>query len=290
MIRCEEILGRISAVVAIPSCTPKAIALLNDPDVSLDELARVIEHDPGLTANLLKIVNASFLSAGKPMLTVRDAIGNLGTVQVLQFVISTGVAPSYVRTIEGYDLAPSMHLQHSVAVALAAQELGRVLDLGAPDHVFTAGLLAGIGKNLLGAYVQINARPILDLAIKDGLTFYQAEEEVLGINHAEVGGLLLDSWGLPQEIVNVVRYHLNPDRFQGEDLVLDLVHIGNVLAKMIGVGLGVDGLNYTTSQAVVERLGLTPDILDKVSANVVGELREVWDLFIECSDETCPIE
>ncbi len=58
---------------------------------------------------------------------------------------------------------------------------------------------------------------------------------------------------------------------------------------MIGVGLGVDGLNYTPSQQVVMRLGLTPDILDAVSANVVEELGTIWDLFMECTETCCPI-
>jgi len=287
MSRREEILSQVSEVVAIPCCTPKAVALLGDPNANIKELARVIEHDPGLTANLLKVVNASFFSGNRPMRTAHEAITRLGTTQVLQFVISTGVAPSYVHTIEGYDLAPNMHLQHSVTVAIAAQELGEVLELNAPDYTFTAGLLSGIGKILMGAYVQINVHPILEFANQEGMTFDEAEDKVLGINHAEVGGILLESWGLPAEITDVVRHHLRPDTFNGESLVLDLVHIGNVLAKMIGVGLGVDGLNYTISNHVAQRLELTPNTLDTVSANVVDRLGEVYDLFLECAENSC---
>jgi HD-like signal output (HDOD) protein len=289
MTRREEILSTVSRVVAIPCCATKAAAMLSDPDADMAELALIIEHDPGLTANLLKIVNASFFGNGKPMLTAREAIRRLGTLQVLQFIISTGVAPSFVRRIEGYDLAPSMHLQHSVTVAMAARELGRVLGLDAPDYTFTAGLLSGIGKILLGAYVKIDVKPILALAMEQGLSFDRAEEAVLGINHAELGGILLQSWGLPLEITEVVCHHLRPDESPEPDVVLDLVHIGNALAKMIGVGLGVDGLNYIPSAAVIERLGLTTQIVDRVSANVVDELRTVWSLFMECAEDACPV-
>lgn len=289
MNRREEILSQVSEVVAIPCCTPKAVALLGDPDADIKDLARVIEHDPGLTANLLKVVNASFFSGNRPMRTAHEAITRLGSTQVLQFVISTGVAPSYVQTIEGYDLAPNMHLQHSVTVALAAQELGEELNLNAPDYTFTAGLLSGIGKILMGAYVRVNVHPILEFAIQEGMTFDEAEDKVLGINHAEIGGILLETWRLPTEITDVVRHHLRPDTFEGENMALDLVHIGNVLAKMIGVGLGVDGLNYTISNKVVERLELTPDILDVVSANVVDKIGNVYDLFLECADNSCMV-
>lgn len=289
MTRRQEILDTVSRVVAIPCCANKAAALLGDPEAELAELARIIEHDPGLTANLLKIVNASFFGGGKPMRTAGEAIRLLGTLQVLQFILSTGVAPSFVRRIGGYDLAPSMHLQHSVTVAMAARELGRVLGLDAPDHTFTAGLLAGVGKLLLGAYVQVDVKAILDLAMEQGLSFDRAEDAVLGINHAEVGGILLQSWGLPSEITEVVCHHLRPDEAPQTDTVLDLVHIGNALAKMIGVGLGVDGLNYIPSATVIQRLGLTAGIVDRVCANVVDELRSVRHLFMECAEDVCPV-
>lgn len=287
MTRREEILSKVGGVVAVPSCSHRAAALLQDPDADLRELARVIEHDPSLTANLLKVVNASFFSPGNPILTVRQAIKKIGTAQYLQFIISTGVAPTFVKKIEGYDLAPTMHMQHSVTVGVVAQELGKTLKVCHPEYTFTAGLLSGIGKTLLGGYVDVNVQAILDLALKDGLSFDQAEDEVLGINHAELGAVVLENWGLPEEIVRVVRHHLRPDEYNGVDPVLDLVHMANVVAKMIGVGLGVDGLNYVPSQVVAERLGLKSEHLDRTMANTVLRLEEVHDLFIECVEPPC---
>lgn len=287
MTRREEVLQKISELVVVPSCSHRAAAMLGDPEVNFDALARVVEYDPGLTANFLKVVNASFFSEGKPTLTVKEAIDKLGSTQYLQFVISTGVAPTFVQKVEGYDLAPNMHMQHSVTVAMVARELGHVLELEAPDYTFTAGLLCGIGKTLLGGYVNVNVQSILDLALKEGLSFDQAEDEVLGINHAEVGGIVLESWKFPEELVRAVRHHLRPEEYDGVDVALDLVHMGNVVAKMIGVGLGVDGLNYVPSQVVAERLGLRPEHLDFTMANVVEELRLVHDLFIDCTEHPC---
>lgn len=288
MMKRDDILAALQNVVAVPTCAHKAEALLDDPDADLSELARIIEHDPGLTVNLLKIVNASFYGAKDPLRTIQTAIEHLGDLQMLQFVVSTGVAPCFVDTFDGYDLSPSMLLQHSVAVAMAARNIGETLELDAPDYVFTAGLLSGVGKTVLGAYTDVNGRRIMDYALTEGISFDEAEDHILGINHAEIGAMLLESWGLPEDLVRVVRYHIDPDKFSGEDLVLDLVHLGHVLAKMIGLGLGVDGLNYTVCPSVIDRLGITPDVVDLVSANVVMELGTVWDLFIACEeDEVC---
>lgn len=287
MSRREEILEAVSKVVTIPSCVSKASSLMDHPGASLEELGRVIEHDPGLTINLLKVVNASDLGQERPVLTARDALDRLGNLEMLRFVVSTGVAPSYVRKIDGYDQAPTMHLQHSVTVALCARELGRALQIDPPDHVFTAGLLAGVGKLFLGAYVEVETRKITHIVYDEGLAFDRAEEQVLGITHAELGGILLKQWGLPSVLSDVVTHHLRPDEFPGEDPVLDLVHVGNVMAKMIGVGLGADGLNYVVSNKVVERLGIDSAILDRTLANVVVELDSLWDLFLYCAEDSC---
>jgi HD-like signal output (HDOD) protein len=289
MNRRDEILLGCEKVVAMPTCVRKAGALLSGSEADMARLSRIIEHDPGLTANLLKVVNASDLASGKPVLTAREALDVLDSPEVLRFFISTGVAPYYVHVIAGYDQAPSQFLQHSTTVAIASRELASALDVDAPGYVYTAGLLSGIGKLLLGAYVQVDLREILHLVFDDKMPFDRAEDRMLGINHAELGGIVLERWGLPEALTRVVCHHLRPDEFNGRDVVLDLVHVGNVLAKMIGVGLGADGLNYEVSSSVVERLGVTSEVLDMVSAEVVIELQSLWDLFLECSDDFCNV-
>jgi HD-like signal output (HDOD) protein len=287
MSRREEILDIVSKVVALPACVGKASSLLENNVEDFAILARIIEHDPGLTANLLKMVNASAIARRHPIQTTRDALCWLEAPDILQFVISTGLAPTYVRTIDGYDQSPGMYLQQSVAVAIAACKLGKALGVSFPAYTYTAALLAGVGKLVLGTYVKVDMHKLMSKVLAENLPFDKAEDAVLGINHAEVGEFLLKRWGLPTEITDVVRYHLRPDDYAGESLVLDLVHVGNLLAKLIGVGLGADGLNYDLSTNSIERLGVTPEIADRVSAEVVTELGGFWDLFVECVDRVC---
>lgn len=287
MSRREEILSIVSDVVAVPTCVRKAESLLQNKVDDFEKLARVIEHDPGLTANLLKMVNASAIGQNRPIMTARDALKWLEAPDVLQFVISTGVAPSYVHAIDGYDQMPNMHLQHSVATALAGCEVARMLDMDVPDYLFTAGLLSGIGKLVLGVYAQVDMHDLTMKAVDEQLAFDKVEESLLGINHAELGALLLEKWGLPTQITDVVRYHLRPDDSPTRDPVLDLVHVGNMMARIIGIGLGVDGLNYELSRTAVERLGLKPEMVDMAAANVVMELGNLWDLFLECAEDYC---
>lgn len=289
MSRREEILDTVSNVVALPSCVGKAPALLEDNVDDFTLLARIIEHDPGLTANLLKMVNASAIARRHPILTTRDALSWLEAPDILRFIISTGVAPGYAKSIDGYDQSPGQYLQQSVAVAIASCKLGKVLGLSFPAYTYTAGLLAGVGKLVLGTYVEVDKRDLMNRVLEENLPFDRAEDAAMGINHAEIGEALLKRWGLPPELTDVIRYHLRPNDYEGESVVLDLVHVGNLLARMTGVGLGADGLNYDLSPEVQERLGVTAEVADKVTAEVIMELSGLWDLFLECVERVCVI-
>jgi tRNA(Ile)-lysidine synthase TilS/MesJ len=118
-----------------------------------------------------------------------------------------------------------------------------------------------IGKSVIGAFLEVDP-PRPGYGHQRQISFEQAEELVLGINHAELGAILLERWSIPEPIVNIVRYRLRPDDCPERDLALDLVHVGDVIAKMTGIGMGIDGMHYAPSQAVFERLGITPQHME----------------------------
>ncbi len=280
MSKREEILAKVLEVEALPTAVQKAMQLLKDPQVDVGLLSKAIELDPGLTANLLRVANSSYFGGMRSYTSARDAIVRLGSQKVSQLVMASGVIPHMVVEVQGYGLEPGKLLEHAVTTALAAEELAKVLNRRPPDHAFTAGLLSDVGKVVLGTFVGVDSEPILELARDQGMTFEQAEQEVLGIDHAEVGAALLEHWGLPEPIVNVVRYRLRPEDAPEKDFALDLVHLADALAKTTGIGLGIDGLNYQPSEAAIKRLGLTPEILDRATVRIMQNVDELKKVFL----------
>ena len=283
MSRREEIIKKACAIPQMPMPVQKVLAYLGKPDADLRSLAKLIEYDPGLTVNVLRMANSSLFCGGCKVSTVKDALMRLGLHRVYQLVIASGVAPFTRFEIKGYGLRPGELLEHSVAVAMAAELLARECGLVAPPHTFTAGLLVNIGKTVLGSFLEVDAAPILELAHARQIPFEQAEEIVLGINHAELGALLLERWAIPDPIVGVVRYRLRPDDSPEPDLALDLVHVGDVIAKMTGIGLGIDGLQYAPSQAVFERLGVTPLHMENVMVAILEQIGDLRDILMDCA-------
>jgi putative nucleotidyltransferase with HDIG domain len=203
----------------------------------------------------------------------------LGTRKTIQLVMADVVGPIFRDEIDGYHLSPGDLWEHSVAVSVATEELARELKLEYEAYIPTAALLIDIGKTVLGTFIAIDSAPILDCAYDQGMSFDDAERFVLGIDHAEVGAVLLKNWGIPENIVNIVRFHHQPEKSETHCQALDLVHTADLLASEGGFGIGDDGLNYLPDASSVSRLKVDVNTLERVLCKVHGELASLRDLF-----------
>lgn len=280
MTKREEILAKVRTIPALPVAVTHALRLFGDLEASVDDLKRSIELDPGITSNVLRLANSAYFGGRGEIATVRDAIVRLGMKRVIQMVLASVVAPMARQPIKGYDLPSGGLLSHCVAVGRGAERLAQVLKKQAPPHTFTAGLLTGLGKIVLGTFLEIDAGPILALAFGKKVSFDEAERLVLGVDHAEVGALLLESWGIPQALADVVRWYLRPEQYPHEDtLVVDLVHVADTVGRLASAGIGIDGLNYQPSLVVLERLRVTTQLAEEVVCGLLMDLHDLEALF-----------
>ena len=277
----KAILSQINSVPSMPSVVMELRKYLNDPDVSFDQLAKVIEHDPGLTANVLQLANSAYFGWTRTIKTVKQAITRLGTNRVFQMVLCMSVAPLVRKPIKGYDCDAEGLWQHSIATAICAEQL--VQQLGLPDleEAFTAGLLHDMGKVVLGTFVEVDDEPIKELVALDRLSFNEAEQMVLGIDHAEVAAELLATWNLPAEVVAAARWHHQPNRVEDDShqRLVDLIHVADFLCLSFGFGVGVDGLQYRLDEKANQRLGLKIKDAEAIGSRVMVGVEELAHMF-----------
>jgi putative nucleotidyltransferase with HDIG domain len=265
----NNILAKVRTVPSIPSVVVKLRQYLSDPDVSFDELARVIEYDPGLTANLLQLANSAYFGWSGKIKTVKEAITRLGTNRIFQMVLCMSVAPLVRKPVKGYDMESNGLWKHSIAVAICAEQLARLLKIPHSEEAFTAGLLHDMGKILLGTFVEVDDEPIKDLVQNEGLSFNAAERRVLGIDHAEAAAELLQYWRLPDNVVAAARWHHDPDQVEEKYRnIVDLVHVADILCIRMGWGIGTDGPLYYLAETAEQRLGIDSAIEDEVTDRV----------------------
>jgi putative nucleotidyltransferase with HDIG domain len=272
--RTDRISSSIQTFPGMPGAALKLLALIDDPDVTVQQIEGVLRQDPGLTGNLLKLANSAYFGFPSKVGSVRQAVVLLGLKRLVQMVIATCTSAVMDRAVPGYDLPGGELWRHSLAVSVAAEGLVREMKLQAGDEIFTAALLHDIGKLILGQFVQEDYAKI-ELALAQGLSFETAEAIALGIDHAQLGAEVLTRWSLPAGIVNAVRWHHAPEKSEKVDIVLDVVHVANLLCRMIGIGMGRDGLHQQPSPEVTRRLGVTSAHLEKVASQTLQWANEL---------------
>jgi putative nucleotidyltransferase with HDIG domain len=275
----NKILAKVRSVPSIPSVVVKLRKFLRDPDVSFDELAKVIEFDPGLTVNLLQLANSAYFGWSGKIKTVKEAITRLGTNRIFQMVLCMSVAPMVRKPIKGYDMESNGLWKHSIATAICSEQLAGIKNIPDSEEAFTAGLLHDMGKILLGTFVEIDDEPIKDLVNLEGLSFNEAERRILGIDHAEAAAELLQYWKLPESVVAAARWHHNPEAApQKNRNLVDLIHVADILCIRMGWGIGTDGPLYCLDEAAQERLGINSLVEDEVTGKVGAAIDELKNI------------
>jgi putative nucleotidyltransferase with HDIG domain len=269
----NKIASAISSFPGMPGTAVKLLGLIDDPAMRVSQIEAILRHDPGLTANVLRLANSAYFGIPSKVGSIRQAVILLGLKRLIQMVIAACVSAIMDKSVPGYDLPPGELWRHSIAASVAAEGLVKVLKVEAAEEIFTAALLHDVGKLVLGDFVKDEFKQI-ETAVSQGIGFEMAEKIVLGTNHAEVGARILTKWLLPPEIVNAVQFHHAPEASEQLSSMLDIVHVANFISMMIGIGIGRDGLQHQPSAEVTERLGLEPEHLEKVASQTMQWVKE----------------
>lgn len=275
--KLRHIMTQVKSFPGMPATAARLMPLLQNPDSSASKIEEILKYDPGLTANILKLTNSAYFGLPSRVSSVRQAIMLLGWKRLLQLVMTMCMSALMKKPVPGYDLPRGELWRHSVAVSVAADLLVKSLSISDADEVFTAALLHDIGKLILGDYVQEDLEKIEGMVTK-GISFEVAEYVVLGTNHATIGARILQNWSLPQELVNAVSWHHDPESCDHYCLLSDVVHVANIVGRRVGFGKGRDGQALEPSLEVAERLGINQNHIDTLAEQTlqeVGRLAEI---------------
>lgn len=267
----------VSSVNAFPAISPTAnslLVLLAKPNANAADVERAVRYDPGLTANILKLANSAYFGIPGGIASVSQAVTRVGWRRMYQLTVAATVNAMMEKPVPGYQLAPGALWRHSVAVAVAAETLARENGLQMPEETFTAALLHDAGKLVMGKFVEPYF-DLIEMAVSRGLSFDQAEREVLATDHAEVGAWVLEHWSLPAGIVEAVRCHHRPDAASPRSLLIDVVHLADVFCLILGIGVGNDGIQYMPSMGAMARLGLKPDRMRSAADRTLRGVEEL---------------
>lgn len=273
-----EILSALDSIENLTSPAVEALNVLNNENVNQAKLIKTLQLDPALTTNLLRFSNSAFFGFSRSIHSVNEAVVRLGIRAIRRMIYLSMASDVAQRSVVGYELPPHALWKHMVYSAVCTEILAKKTGRTPCDTAFTAALLHDIGKLVLGHYLAVDAKPILELAHKEHIPFNHAETIILGIDHAEVGAELLRRWKLPQNIIDAVRWHHDPEKVEGDKTTVDAVHISDAISFMAGTGLGIDGLSYTICHEAEKRTGITLRIVEQILCDLQDEVSKLEQL------------
>jgi diguanylate cyclase (GGDEF)-like protein len=208
------IAARIDQLPTLPGVALRLLKAIQEPDPNINEISRILSSDPSLTSKILKLVNSSFYSLRAPITTVDHAIKLLGLNTVknlaLSFSLITGFKKNSAKTFNF-----AQFWKDSLTGAIAAKLLAERIQPNLSEDAFFLGLLQNIGSLTLACCLPDQYGMAILETEKTGGNYLQAESQVFGFNHMEVGEYLTKSWGLPESFCVPIGYHHCPQNAEG---------------------------------------------------------------------------
>ncbi len=230
--KVDRIVQTIEQIPTLPIISEHIQTLLKDDDVSVKQLEEIIEKDPPLAAKLLKLVNSSFYGLLNKISSIEHALVILGFKEVRNVVLGFSIQRHFTPSTGAFD--PKRFWKHSIICSQVAKYLGKHFNAMDDGTFFLSGLIHDIGKLVIEQYFQDEFGEIIDYIEKNNATFSQAEKEILGVTHYQIGAKLLQQWHFPKKVTMQIFYHHAPWHDKNYSTGSIIVYLSNILTKMTG--------------------------------------------------------
>jgi putative nucleotidyltransferase with HDIG domain len=278
MMSLPDIIAHTRALGPLPPTAVRLAGVVSRPDHTIEEVVEVIRYDQALTVEVLRAANSALSASTRKIATLREAVMRLGGARILEQLLARHLTKTIAAPLAGYGYAESELWRHSIAAAAAAEALSVLAKTPVTGLAFTAALLHDVGKLLLERSAPAEAMDRLWRIVgQQQLSCSQAEAEVFGYTHAEVGGALVAAWGLPQALVDAIGNH---HAVKGcDDPLTNSVIVANLVARAIGAGIGHEGMSVRVDDRLGERMGLTRELFEKICATTALKVKEIQALY-----------
>jgi len=218
-----------------PQVALRILQLANNENVQMRELSSLISTDPAFASEVLTVANSAFYSPRYPSTTVAQAVAVLGANRLQGMCVTVGVRAYLGKSM---NLPALRNLwRHNLACAIIAQRLaapGHPSDDIDQDIAYTSGILHDIGRMALAVIQPKAYAELLESHCGPSASVLEAERELYGWDHCEIGRQLIADWKLPANFEAVVADHLAPRRADGAWDVSELVKVSCAMASSVG--------------------------------------------------------
>ncbi len=262
---------RITELPPLPQAVVEVMQALRRESLSAQRSIELIEMDQALAARTLRLANSAFYGAPGRVGSIGDAVRMLG-LRTVSGVLTAAALHSSLKVDACEGFAFDNFWRHGIGTALTARALALRIAMDT-DEAFLAGLMSDIGQLALAAFAPHPFSQALALAAQDDLPLCQAEQQVLGLTHPQVGALVIDHWRFPAEIISAVARHHDPaPPPTGQRVSLSgLIHLADVMVHALDLSQEAHEAVPRLEPAVWQQLDLgEADLLAILASTELG--------------------
>lgn len=265
--KVEELIAQVTDLSAPAPSVVKLLGLLNQEEIANEAVVEVVRTDVALSAKMLALVNSAHYAPPSPVESLGEALFFLGYEQVHRLALAIALGGVMNRKAPGYAMDEGEFWRHSLLTAKAGELLAGDWRKSEAGVGFTAGLLHDIGKLVLNQFLDLETQAEVRRAIEErGEVGLVVEQNLLGTNHAEVGGALLRKWMLPEHLVEAVEFH--HEHARSKERLPGLIALADAMAHM--AASGVSGMTADAEGELLNVIGLERATYDRL----LGEVSE----------------
>jgi HD-like signal output (HDOD) protein len=242
----DEIRRRIGACPKLASLQSinKALANLVNSEQSLtSQIAEIIRRDPSLSARILRMVNSVYFGLSAQISDIEDAVFFLGLRQLRELSVATPVIEDLER-LQSRAFPPERWKglwSHSIGTAILTREILASAPVTVDDEVdYLVGLLNNLGKIVMAYAFPKELAIIADTQMATPAEVCELERQVIGWDHAQIGGYFLEHHHIAEEIVFAVRYHNEPESSPRHNYYAAAVQVADCLVRHVGIASGFE--------------------------------------------------
>jgi len=273
----KQVLSQMRSIPSVPPLYVELTNCLQSKDASIEKASAIIQKDMGMSAKVLQVANAALCGSAGRVGSVADAVVYLG-LDTIRTLLLTLHAFSEFQPSSASHFSMPLLWRYSMATGVLAENVVQSLPAagGAHGHMRMIGLLHEVGRLVLAANLPENSERAYRLAAEKKIAHWEAEREMFGTTHAELGAYLFGLWGLPESNVEAVAYHHTPDRCPHPgSAMLTALHVASVLAAgALGYDSALDcaqpDLAYLASMELGGRLPEWRELCRQTAADEVA--------------------
>jgi len=263
----EDILKKIKQLPPLPESVMQIEAVYQDPDATFNDMVKILEQDPLLTADILKAANSPLYGFSREINAISQAVGLFGMGTVRGFALASIVKKSFALDLTPYGISNDMFSelskkQHGLTTAWCLRKENRLMSVLSP-----AAFLVEIGKVLIAQQIILdNKEEAFTQALEELDTIESAEREITGTDTPEVSSIIFKHWKFEETLIDVIEHCQNPQNAKNENnqKAAKILHVVRVAVPLNGM---ITDESIAKAKELIKTYGLDMQSFDTALEN-----------------------